>query len=1332
MDFYTVARAARLTKFYKYAAKRGQFPSLDKFIDKEFDQVDGLKGDAEFVAWAHKELYKQFDRGFSSDVKYVELVNDAFKSLVENNIDKKLANAQAYEQLFQTYHPAEFFKEGHNLHIALGQVFYWSNKSGVKLTHSSNVAWTDAVSTSNKFIKTEVKKGKGEEAGVSLDAKESVDKLIVYLSKNNKVPNSDLSIEIIAVPKGLPKEQVDQIEQRCKREGSEGEHCLYTNYWKTIRSGQAIALSFRTSKGGFVATARIDIDDLVELKGVENAPPPDQYKTPILNWVMGMVDSGMLNRISGLADLGNLMSEELVTDAFSFGNVDMQAAAIISGKADSNQVSNAYAANPDNLKLIKAIAGSPSTEAGLLIDIAKRFPKDQGVLTAFAMNPEYLPEELWKFLLNHPNKQIRYALLSGNNRNDYSDKVSKEDLVEMGKHDGGKFNGRYLAYVLANNKTPPELVDDILSNPNIPNSVTAAVITNPRASSEIKQKVFFSMSDEERLGLPGNELYELVDNMSSENMNTLATSRSKTLRLLVARDRRALPKTLALLSNDDDLDVVASVAKNPNTPLKTLHLLAKDRNPYIHNAVLDNTNTAPQTLAMFVKDEKLFVRRMVASHSNTASETLATLADDTDEEVRIEVAKNSNTSPNTLSLLAADTNMHVRMAVAKNPNTPPDTLSFLAAGKGPNDPLIRLHVGENPNTPPKTRALIQSQSGVDSGSVPLRARAARHLYKLATESNAAYLQGINLSELRKTNPKRDDQPDAEYYKGLRELSKNGPIFSNQTLELISNFKEEYLPTSPKPFIKWLANQLENNKEKTLKELSEFKNSTYGGIKDFINATGLKNYKDLEELKSKSVEWHNQFTVNENTVITGDPVVYKFDTGFTIVKVLPENLGKEGEAMGHCVGGYCERVESGKEVIYSLRDPNGQPHATISVRNNKIDEIKGKQNDPPIEKYRKYIKEWLKSTELNYKSPEYISIADEEELGELAKDEAAYVRATVAQNQTIPVEILYLLSTDEFSGVRYYVAKNSKTPTELLSLLAKDKEFDVRQQVAGNSNTSIETLSLLAKDEDSVRMAVARNPKTPDELLYLLAKDRSTYVRKYLATNPSIPLGILTLLADDKSSDVLEFVADNFRTPPDILSLLATDEYYFVRKNVANNPNTPIETVSLLTKDESESVRSSALYSLKLRSNNSSIQARAIRYLYKQASVSKATLQSLRPDFAAAAQSEYDQWDQSGEYGDPTLGFGGICQDIAGAMADVIYNKTDFEASTVSAAIGEQHVFVIVQTPDGVYEVDIPPHIYESGGGYNWQKLPDVKFEPADIIISLIDGDPESFDNYLDS
>jgi hypothetical protein len=125
--------------------------------------------------------------------------------------------------------------------------------------------------------------------------------------------------------------------------------------------------------------------------------------------------------------------------------------------------------------------------------------------------------------------------------------------------------------------------------------------------------------------------------------------------------------------------------------------------------------------------------------------------------------------------------------------------------------------------------------------------------------------------------------------------------------------------------------------------------------------------------------------------------------------------------------------------------------------------------------------------------------------------------------------------------------------------------------------------------------------------------------------------------------------------------------------------------------------------------------------------SEKVLLAAKPDLAKVAQEEYDQWDESNvdEYAE-----GGICHLIADRMADVL-NGRGIEASTVSAQIGKQHVWVVARTSDGVYTVDIPPGVYETGGGYHWKKIPDVTFEAGDVVIDRLSRDPGDFDQYLD-
>lgn len=128
---------------------------------------------------------------------------------------------------------------------------------------------------------------------------------------------------------------------------------------------------------------------------------------------------------------------------------------------------------------------------------------------------------------------------------------------------------------------------------------------------------------------------------------------------------------------------------------------------------------------------------------------------------------------------------------------------------------------------------------------------------------------------------------------------------------------------------------------------------------------------------------------------------------------------------------------------------------------------------------------------------------------------------------------------------------------------------------------------------------------------------------------------------------------------------------------------------------------------------------------------KPQIQALKPQMAQAAQSVYDQWEQGGEFDE--LNGGGICQDIAEAMASVINsNIIGGMAFTFGYEIGDQHVAVIVMSENETDEenellengeafiVDIPPWVYETGSGYNWVKKQNISFDPGYISIDSLD------------
>jgi len=242
---------------------------------------------------------------------------------------------------------------------------------------------------------------------------------------------------------------------------------------------------------------------------------------------------------------------------------------------------------------------------------------------------------------------------------------------------------------------------------------------------------------------------------------------------------------------------------------------------------------------------------------------------------------------------------------------------------------------------------------------------------------------------------------------LNKIRKNPTMNLEQIKKLNTNTKINYLKqqgyddniiniaikTSPKYAI-WLAREIKkyrNKISKKFKSNSDFKNldnitpwsslqvdtiPVHQDIRSIIDYIEQNNpdlmsmsYDAIEKL---SYEWHEKLKEKQKekpiTYKTHN-VVYKLNNGWEIVKLTAGDCEPEGNNMGHCVSGYAEEVANEKTEIFSLRDPNNNPHVTLemnfyptSSRNNEmrieIQQIKGKNNKEPIPEYKTMIKEWF--------------------------------------------------------------------------------------------------------------------------------------------------------------------------------------------------------------------------------------------------------------------------------------------------------------------------------------------------------------------------------------
>jgi len=102
--------------------------------------------------------------------------------------------------------------------------------------------------------------------------------------------------------------------------------------------------------------------------------------------------------------------------------------------------------------------------------------------------------------------------------------------------------------------------------------------------------------------------------------------------------------------------------------------------------------------------------------------------------------------------------------------------------------------------------------------------------------------------------------------------------------------------------------------------------------------GYKILPDQTNYKNPDNELFTMFDDQGNAVSTGatEAEALKLYKRQEREQQLADALKYEGDTMGHCVGGYCPDVISGKSRIYSLRDKRGEPHVTVEVQPRSLD------------------------------------------------------------------------------------------------------------------------------------------------------------------------------------------------------------------------------------------------------------------------------------------------------------------------------------------------------------------------------------------------------------
>jgi hypothetical protein len=132
--------------------------------------------------------------------------------------------------------------------------------------------------------------------------------------------------------------------------------------------------------------------------------------------------------------------------------------------------------------------------------------------------------------------------------------------------------------------------------------------------------------------------------------------------------------------------------------------------------------------------------------------------------------------------------------------------------------------------------------------------------------------------------------------------------------------------------------------------------------DFLSKSPkYKNKKTInfsyEEALLKAGKWTTELNKKNKDLKSSGEVetILTFKKGYRLVRLIDqESKDWEGLNMGHCVSSYKDH-----EGIYSLRDKYNYPKCTIEIKNNYINQIKGKSNGTVAPKYIEYVLESLK-------------------------------------------------------------------------------------------------------------------------------------------------------------------------------------------------------------------------------------------------------------------------------------------------------------------------------------------------------------------------------------
>lgn len=142
--------------------------------------------------------------------------------------------------------------------------------------------------------------------------------------------------------------------------------------------------------------------------------------------------------------------------------------------------------------------------------------------------------------------------------------------------------------------------------------------------------------------------------------------------------------------------------------------------------------------------------------------------------------------------------------------------------------------------------------------------------------------------------------------------------------------------------------------------------------------------EASERQHAALEKRMKKQAGRSNMHPNERVVFEWPSGEFVVQFVTDQpkgvpcltmrqaMARETDQMGICVGQFRDReryrdglgetyaggVENGHMQIYSIRDSGNGPHVTIEVTHGTVRQVKGKKNEPPIQAYVPFVKDFL--------------------------------------------------------------------------------------------------------------------------------------------------------------------------------------------------------------------------------------------------------------------------------------------------------------------------------------------------------------------------------------